>query len=200
MKEQQTSQAVGHLFIISGPSGTGKTTLCSTVLNQMQNLFYSVSYTTRKPRSGEKDGVDYFFIEKKDFKNKIESGQWAEWAKVHGNFYGTSARFIDKGLNAGHDILIDIDIQGTVQMLKRYPESVTIFIMPPSPDILRKRLESRKTDSKEEIERRLVNAVNEIAQKNIYRHIIYNVYLSTAVAELMWIIEKYHRTPRLSKQ
>ncbi|MBN1931466.1 MAG: guanylate kinase [Desulfobacterales bacterium] len=198
MKEQKTSRAVGHLFIISGPSGTGKTTLCSLVLSRMQDLLYSVSYTTRKPRRGEQDGIDYFFIEKTDFKRKIQNGRWAEWAKVHDNFYGTCADFIDKGLKSGHDILLDIDVQGTVQILKNYPESVTIFIMPPSLDILKKRLESRKTDSEGEIEQRLVNAANEIAQKNIYRHIIYNVNLSTTVVELTSLIEKYRHVPRLS--
>jgi len=148
----------GRLFIISAPSGTGKTTLCSAVLNRFPNMFYSVSYTTRKPRNGEQSGIDYHFIKKKDFKDKIEDGKWAEWAEVHGNYYGTSAELLDKGLDSGRDIILDIDVQGTIRLLERYPESVTIFVMPPSIEELKRRLKLRNTDSSEVIARRLENA------------------------------------------
>ena len=181
----------GSLFIISAPSGAGKTTLTKAVLDRFIDILYSVSYTTRELRSGEKDGVDYYFITKSSFKKGINDGKWAEWAEVHGNYYGTSAEFIDKNLAAGCDIFLDIDVQGTVQLLERYPDSITIFIMPPSFEILRERLESRGTDSKAMIERRLENAQTEMAKKDLYRHVIVNDQLPDAVAELISIIEKY---------
>lgn len=188
---RQTNFGRGHLFIISAPSGAGKTTLTKAVLNRFKDILYSVSHTTRELRSGEQDGVDYCFIPRDDFKKYINNGKWAEWAEVHGNYYGTSAEFIDKNLAAGRDILLDIDVQGTIQLLERYPDSVTIFIMPPSLGILRNRLESRGTDSKAAIERRFENAQKEMAKKGLYRHVIVNDQLPDAVAELISIIEKY---------
>ncbi len=182
----------GHLFIISAPSGGGKTTLSKVVLNRFNNILYSVSYTTRSPRNGEQDGVDYYFIRKKDFEKRIETGHWAEWAEVHGNYYGTSAEFLDKGLASGRDMLLDIDVQGTIQILGNYPDSVTIFIMPPSLETLRKRLEMRGTESRTTIKRRLLTAEKEMAQKGLYRHVIVNDQLSVSIEKLISIIEKYH--------
>ena len=127
----------GSLFIISAPSGAGKTTLTKAVLDRFTDILYSISYTTRELRSGEQDGVDYYFIAKNNFKKGINKAKWAEWAEVHGNYYGTSAEFIDKNLAAGRHILLDIDVQGTIQLLERYPDSITIFIMPPSFEILK---------------------------------------------------------------
>jgi len=181
----------GSLFIISAPSGAGKTTLTKAVLDRFVDILYSVSHTTRELRSGEQDGVDYYFITKDNFKEGINNGKWAEWAEVHGNYYGTSAEFIDKNLVAGRDILLDIDVQGTIQLLKRYPDSITIFIMPPSFEILKERLESRGTDSKAAIEKRLENAQKEMAKKDLYRHVIVNDQLPDAVAELISIVEQY---------
>ncbi len=181
----------GNVFIISAPSGAGKTTLCKTVLDKIPNLIYSVSYTTRTPRKGERDGIDYYFITKDNFKNRTKNGKWAEWAEVYGNYYGTSSEFIDKGLAAGRDILLDIDFQGTLQILDRYHDSITIFIMPPSLDILKLRLESRGTDSKHVISRRLEVANKEMENKDFYRHVIINDKLSVAVADLISVIEKY---------
>lgn len=181
----------GYLFIISAPSGGGKTTLSRAVLNRFGDILYSVSYTTRAPRNGEQDGVDYYFIPKDDFKKRIESDLWAEWAKVHGNYYGTSADLLDKGLASGRDMLLEIDVQGTIQILERYPESVTIFLMPPSLETLKKRLEMRGTESLAALERRLLNAKKEMAQKDLYRHVIVNDKLSIAIENLISIIEKY---------
>ncbi|HUT42946.1 MAG TPA: guanylate kinase [Desulfobacterales bacterium] len=181
----------GRLFIVSGPSGTGKTTLCSAVLNRFPNMLYSVSYTTRKPRNGEQSGIDYHFIKKKDFKDKIKSGKWAEWAEVHGNYYGTSAQLLDKGLDSGRDIILDIDVQGTIRLLERYPESVTVFIMPPSIGELKSRLELRNTDSNEVISRRLENAKIEMAKKDLYLHVIINDQLPDAIGQLIAVIEKF---------
>ena len=181
----------GHLFILSGPSGAGKSTLCRAVRARFPDLLYSISYTTRRPRPGEQNGVDYYFIANDEFEKNIARGQWAEWAEVHGNYYGTSADLLDRGLNGGQDILLDIDVQGTHQILKRYPAGITIFIMPPSLDTLRYRLETRGTDSPEDIAVRLSNAQKEMAQKDLYRHVIVNDQLADAVAELIGIFEKY---------
>jgi guanylate kinase len=183
----------GHLFIISAPSGAGKTTLAKVVLKQFTDMLYSISYTTRKPRAEERDGVDYHFVSKEDFKKGIKKGRWAEWAEVYGNYYGTSAEFIEKSLSSGCDILLDIDVQGTIQILKHYPDSVTIFILPPSMNALRKRLEMRGSDSKAVIERRFVNARKEMAQKKLYRHIIVNDKLSAAIEEIGAIFKKYRQ-------
>jgi guanylate kinase len=183
----------GHLFIISAPSGAGKTTLVKAVLKQFTHMLYSISYTTRKPRPEERDGVDYHFVSKQDFKNGIRKGRWAEWAKVYGNYYGTSAEFIKKSLSSGYDILLDIDVQGTLQILEHYPDSVTIFILPPSLNVLRQRLEMRGSDSKAVIENRLENARKEMAQKKMYRYIIVNDKLSDAIVELSTIFKKYRQ-------
>jgi guanylate kinase len=181
----------GHLFIISAPSGAGKTTLVKAVLQQFRDMRYSISYTTRKPRVEERDGIDYHFISKQDFKKGIHKDRWAEWAEVYGNYYGTSVEFIEKSLSSGCDILLDIDVQGTLQILKHYPDSVTIFILPPSMNALRKRLEMRGSDSQAVIEKRLLNARKEMTQKKMYHHIIVNDVLSEAIKELSAIFKKY---------
>ncbi|MFC1885526.1 guanylate kinase [Thermodesulfobacteriota bacterium] len=181
----------GNLFIISGPSGSGKTTLLGAVLEKYQNLRYSISHTTRKPRKGEMNGVDYHFISEKDFKAKLKDDKWAEWAIVHDNYYGTSAEYLDNGIAANEDIILDIDVQGAAKLLKRYPDSVTIFILPRSRDTLRKRLESRGADSQDEIEKRLITSDKELGEIDIYRHVIINDKLSSAIEELSSIIETY---------
>ncbi len=181
----------GNLFIVSAPSGAGKTTLCREVLKQIKGMEYSVSYTTRMPRKGEENKIDYYFITKEAFKEKIKSGKWAEWAEVYGNFYGTSAEFLDARLTAGINLLLDIDVQGTIQIKKKYPDSITIFIMPPSLKTLRTRLESRGTDNQHTIEMRLAIAEKEMKKKDLYRHIIINDNLSTAVSELIRAIKIY---------
>lgn len=188
---KQTPSERGHLFIISAPSGGGKTTLSKAVVNRFKDIVYSVSYTTRSPRNSEQDGVDYYFIPKRDFEDRVESGFWAEWAEVHGNYYGTSGEFLEKGLASGRDILLDIDVQGTLQILKNYPDSITIFIMPPSLETLRRRLEMRGTDTRATIKRRLLTAEKEIAQKELYRYIIVNDQLPVSIEKLVAIIEKY---------
>ena len=185
------SKSPGHLFIISAPSGAGKSTLCRAMLDHFPDMLYSISYTTRSPRKGEKDGVDYFFITKDDFENGIALNRWAEWAEVYGNYYGTSADFLDEKLAAGQDILLDIDVQGTRQILTRYPEGITIFIVPPSLEILKKRLEGRGTDSEAAIDVRLENARAEMAQKGMYRHIVINDGLPDAIAEMINIFKSY---------
>ena len=183
----------GHLFIISAPSGAGKTTIAKAVLQKFKDMCYSISYTTRKPRAEERDGVDYHFVSKQDFKNGIKKARWAEWAEVYGNYYGTSAEFIEEKLLSGCDILLDIDVQGTLQILKHHPDSVTVFILPPSINALRKRLEMRGSDSQAVIEKRLINAKKEMAQKKMYRHVIVNDELSAAIDEICAIFNKYRQ-------
>lgn len=181
----------GHLFIICAPSGAGKTTLCNAVRRQFSNLAYSVSYTTRQPRPGEQEGRDYHFIAVDDFELGISQGRWAEWAKVHENYYGTSAQWIDRTLNAGRDILMDIDMQGARQMTQRFAQAVTVFIMPPSMEVLGKRLRARGADNPETIALRLVNAEDEIAQKRFCKHVIVNDDLEEAQHRLTALIKGY---------
>ncbi|OQX27622.1 MAG: guanylate kinase [Desulfobacteraceae bacterium IS3] len=181
----------GHLFIVSAPSGAGKTTLCKALLANFPDLRFSVSHTTRLPRAGERDGIDYVFITKDAFVKGIETGKWAEWAELHGNFYGTSAEFLDAAMSAGHDVLLDIDVQGMRQIIGRYPQAVTIFIMPPSFEVLKARLESRATDKKDVIAARLLHAQKEMAEKELYRHVIVNDRLQEAERELTALVESY---------
>ena len=181
----------GHLFIISAPSGAGKTTLCKIVLDRFPDLLYSVSFTTRQPRQGETNGKDYNFITKEDFCSGIKKGMWAEWAEVHGNYYGTSAYFLKNTISEGKNLLIDIDVQGAAIMLRSYPDSVTIFIQPPSIDALRSRLKTRGTDSEETINNRMAAAEKEMEKKQLYHHTVMNDDLSKAVEELISIISRY---------
>lgn len=190
-KMSTVSAHSGHLFIVSAPSGAGKSTLCSAMIHRYADIRYSISSTTRPPRAGEKEGLDYFFLGHSEFKRRIKQGYWAEWAEVHGHFYGTSSEFLDDKLKEGQDLLLDIDVQGTRQMLERYPDSVTIFIMPPSLAVLKTRLELRGTDAKEVIERRLIAAEAEMAQKDLYRHIIVNDELEEAIDRFSDIIASY---------
>ena len=181
----------GHLFIVSAPSGGGKTTLCRAILAHFTDLLYSISHTTRPPRKGEQNGVDYHFTSKDEFEKGISKKRWAEWAEVHGYYYGTEADFLERKLSVGCDILLDIDVQGAHQIVKRYPSAVTIFIMPPNLDILKQRLEARSTDGPEVIALRLENAKKEMAQSDIYRHIVINDRLPQATAEMIAIFESY---------
>lgn len=190
-KTRISSQA-GRLYIVSAPSGSGKSTLCRILMGRFPELRYSISTTTRSPREGEVDGKDYFFTDVNTFKDGIQAKQWAEWAEVHGNFYGTSAAFIDHERASGHDVLLDIDVQGAAQLHAKYPDAITIFIMPPSLAILRQRLEKRGTDSPEVMDKRMVNAQKEMAQRDAYRHIVVNDCLEDAVEELVAIFCGYH--------
>jgi len=178
----------GHLFIISAPSGAGKTTLCKIILERFPDLLYSVSFTTRQPRAGEKDGKDYNFITKEEFCRGIKKKMWAEWAEVYGNYYGTSAYFLNNAIAKGKNVLIDIDVQGAATMLRLYPESVTIFIQPPSIDLLKSRLKKRGTDSEETIKKRMAAAEQEIAQQHLYSYTIINDDLAKAAEELTSIV------------
>lgn len=178
----------GRLFIVSAPSGAGKTTLCRAAMQRCPNLTYSISYTTRQPREGEKHGIDYYFISRREFEAGIENDKWLEWAVVHDHFYGTSRDLVEHHLTRGRDILLDIDVEGCAQILEKFPESITIFIMPPSLEALRKRLEHRGTDAPETIARRLESAATEIRRRHSYRHIIVNDSLPEAIEGFVELI------------
>ena len=181
---------IGKLFVISAPSGAGKTTLIKQVLNRFKSLSYSVSHTTRSPRKDEQEGVDYFFITPVEFEQKITLDHWLEWAKVHDNYYGTSKGIIRTCLEKGQSLLLDIDVQGAGQIMRSNPDLVSIFIMPPSFEILSQRLEKRGTDSRQVIAQRLENAKSEIAQKGLYQYVVVNDDLDKAIEELRSIFEK----------
>lgn len=191
MKAGKKASNRGRLFILSAPSGAGKTTLCKRLIKRFEDIIYSISYTTREPRKDEKNGVDYYFISKDEFGKRIKEAKWAEWAEVHGNFYGTSAEHLNNAMLSGKDILLDIDVKGATQILKHYPESITIFIMPPSFEALKIRMESRCSDAREVIEQRLKNAKKEMAQRRLYKHEIINDNLDKATSELFALVEKY---------
>lgn len=180
----------GRLFVISAPSGAGKTTLCQHLLSRLPNLAYSISHTTRRPRDGEVEGRDYFFTDKADFQKGIREKRWAEWAEVYGNFYGTSVRQLNDAKAAGRHVLLDIDIAGMRQIVAAYPDAVTIFIMPPSIEVLRQRLNRRGSDAAETIEKRLAQAVSEIDCSTEYRHVVVNDQLADAMAELVELVER----------
>ncbi|MBU8911738.1 MAG: guanylate kinase [Desulfobacterales bacterium] len=181
---------IGKLFVISAPSGAGKTTLIKQVLNRFKSLSYSVSHTTRSPRKNEQEGRDYFFITPVEFEQKISLDHWLEWAKVHDNYYGTSKEFVKNSLEKGRSLLLDIDVQGARQIMTSNPDLVSIFIMPPSFEILSQRLENRGTDSREVITRRIENAKSEIVQKDMYQYVVVNDDLDEAVEELCSIFKK----------
>ncbi len=184
----------GTLFVISAPSGAGKTTLVGQALKKIPQLFYSISHTTRKPRTGEIHGKDYYFIDEPEFQTLIDQNQWIEWAQVHGNFYGTSKAFVTKKLEAGENILLDIDVQGAKQIMNSKLGLVSVFILPPSIEVLLQRLENRGTDSKTVILHRMENAQLEIDQQSAYDHVIVNDEIDQAIADLCSIFENEMRS------
>ncbi len=178
----------GILFVISAPSGAGKTTLCKEVIDILPNLRHSVSYTTRQPRPGEVHGRDYFFVTAAEFQRMVEDGEFAEWAEVHGNLYGTAVRTLEGYRANGVDVILDIDCQGACQLKERYRGGVFIFILPPSFAELRRRLDCRNSDSAEVIQRRLENAAGEIRESRWYDYIIVNDVFTKAVEELKAVL------------
>jgi len=181
----------GHLFIVSAPSGAGKTTLCQAARQQLSDIAYSVSHTTRSPRRGERNGVDYYFIDTPEFEKGIQDGRWAEWARVHGQYYGTSAQWIQDELAAGRNILMDIDVEGARQMVAQFPGAVTIFIIPPSLAELERRLRDRGTDDSDTVLIRLRNAETEMANSVWYRYQLINDNLAEAERKLVSLIKSH---------
>lgn len=187
------------LIVVSAPSGAGKTSLCREIRKVVANLGYSVSHTTRPPRPGEVEGHDFYFVPEGVFRRMAEHGEFAEWARVHGNLYGTAARPLEEALERGEDILLDIDTQGARQLRARYPQGLFVFVVAPSMRELELRLRERKSDAPQEIARRLARATEEIAAWREYDYLIVNRHLEDAVRQLQCIIEAERcRTTRLT--
>lgn len=178
----------GVLFVISAPSGAGKTSLCRELIDRVENLRQSISFTTRQQRAGERDGVDYHFVAPSVFQQMIAEQKLAEWAEVHGNLYGTSLATLEQGAAEGSDLLLDIDCQGAAQLKKNYRQGVFIFVLPPDFAELEKRLRGRETDSDEVIARRLKNAEQEIAQADWYDYLVINDDFQVALGKLIAIV------------
>lgn len=182
-------KARGFLVVLSGPSGAGKNTLLSAVLPRIPDLRYSVSATTRPPRPGEKDGVNYYFLQDSEFQAMIDRGEFLEWAEFAGYRYGTPRRFVEESLEQGLTVITDIDIQGAKQIKQRMPDGVFVFLLPPSIEELEKRLYGRGTDSSEAIDRRLKIALEEVAAIVDYDYWILNRDLEDACEQLVAIIQ-----------
>ena len=178
----------GQLIVLSGPSGVGKSTVISELLGQRQDIYFSVSVTTRQPRMGEADGVNYNFVDRAEFERMIAAGELLEHAEYVGNYYGTSLKVIQEKLDAGIDVLLDIEVQGAAKVRAKCPEAVLIFIIPPSFEELSRRLRGRNTDSEETIAGRLQKAREEYQQIPNYDYLVVNDKVSAAAAEIIAIL------------
>ena len=178
----------GHLFVISGPSGVGKGTLRDKLFQSIPDLYYSVSVTSRKPRKNEEEGKDYFFVDEDKFKKYIKEDKFAEWALVHGDYKGTLLTTIDQNLKQGKDLVLEIDVQGAIQLKKKFPEGIFIFVAPPSWEKLEDRLRGRKTEGEDDLKKRLKNAHYELKQIKYYHYLIINNHFEKALEELRAVI------------
>ena len=181
---------IGHLYVISAPSGTGKTSLVKALIEKDPSIRLSVSTTTREPRASEVNGKDYFFVKKEDFDKQINNNEFLEWAYVYGNFYGTSATLVKNSINRGEKVLLEIDWQGAFQIKQRYNKGLLtlIFVVPPSLEILKERLQKRGQDKVSVIAERLAAAKEEMAKSGNFDYVIINEKFDTAVSELYRII------------
>jgi len=175
--------------ILSAPSGGGKTTIARELLSRRDDLGYSVSCTTRSPRPGEVDGRDYYFLSRADFARRRAHGEFAESAEVHGNLYGTLRSEVERVLGSGKHVIMDIDVQGASQFMRAFPQSVTIFVLPPSAEVLLERLRQRKTESREELAKRLLSALQELQAVEGYEYVVVNDDLAKAVHRVSAIID-----------
>lgn len=178
----------GIAFILSAPSGTGKTTLCKILRERCPDLKFSVSHTTRSPRKNETEGADYYFISEDDFKSKIERGEFLEWAKVHKNYYGTAFDTINQHKKKGQDLLLDLDVQGVHSLRQMKFDGIFIFLLPPSLDELRKRLLNRGTEPENVIQERIETGKEEIARYGLYDYVVTNIDMEETVATVASII------------
>lgn len=181
----------GHLFVISGPSGAGKGTLRKRLFEEISELVFSISCTTRKPRPKEREGIDYRFLETEAFVQHVADGHFLEHAEVHGNYYGTLREDVERELRQNRDVVLEIDVQGALQVQERFPEAVLIFIMPPSAKELEKRLRGRGTEREDILETRLHNAEMEMQYAGCYDHAVVNDDLERAAAELIALVQSY---------
>jgi guanylate kinase len=176
------------VFVISAPSGSGKSTLVKMLLEAVEGVDFSVSYTTRAPRPGERDGESYRFVKREEFLAMLDAGRLLEWAEVFGNFYGTPRTVLEEAQQRGHDLVLDIDVQGAAQLKKQLPDAVTVFILPPSRAELEKRLRSRSLDADDVMRRRLRDARREIANYAAYDYVLVNDQLDRAAERLKGIL------------
>ncbi|HRC60695.1 guanylate kinase [Candidatus Propionivibrio aalborgensis] len=178
----------GQLFIVAAPSGAGKTTLVSLLIGNDPGIHVSISTTTRTPRPGEENGREYHFVDVQNFREMVHRNEFVEWAEVHGNYYGTSLQWIKMEMDAGRDVLLEIDWQGAQQVRKSFPEAVSVFVMPPSLEALGERLSGRGTDSVETILRRIGAARDEMRHADEFDYVIINDELSRALDDLQSIV------------
>ena len=186
---QGKSRLKPTLIIVSAPSGAGKSTLCAKLVEDYNEIIENVSFTTRPPRNQEQDGVDYFFIDKAEFEEKTGRDFFVESALVHGNYYGVSQAQIDTAIGAGRPIILDIDVQGARTLIHKYPDALTIFVMPPSIDELKRRLQGRDQGKTHNYELRIRNAEQEMDEARLFKHKIVNDDLEKAYSELKKIVE-----------
>ena len=188
----------GKLFVISAPSGVGKTTLCRRLLERISGISFSVSYTTRNPRQGEFDGIDYHFVTQDRFEEMVSADAFLEWARVYGNFYGTSKSEVLSRLGLGEDVLLDIDVQGARQVRRLFPEAILIFLLPPSWSVLEARLKGRGSEDSSRLKLRMANAKSEMEAVHEYDFAVINDDLSRATEDLKSIvIAQRCKTPRV---
>ncbi|MBP2650170.1 MAG: gmk 2 [Firmicutes bacterium] len=178
----------GILIVLSGPSGTGKGTICKELLNNYPNINYSISATTRSPRAGEVNGVNYWFVSQAEFQEMIKNDALLEWAEVYGNYYGTPRRYVEELLANGKDIVLEIDTQGAMQVKNKFPEGVFIYIVPPSIDELATRINKRGSETPESIKRRLGSVRYELSSAYDYHYVVINDRVSEATAKIEAII------------
>ena len=189
------------VFIISAPSGSGKSTLVTHLMRRVPGLRFSVSYTTRAPRGDERDGREYYFISREQFQARIERDEFLEWAEVFGNFYGTHRSEQDRASVEGIDLVLDIDVKGARQLKERIPDAVSIFILPPSREVLEQRLRARSQDSEPVIDRRLREAAEEIRNYSQYDYVLVNRELDSSVETLVSIVSSARsRRERMERQ
>jgi guanylate kinase len=189
----------GLIYVVSGPSGVGKSSIIQSVRQKIGGLGYSISHTSRSPRGREVDGVDYHFVSREAFQGMIDRGEFVEWAKVYDDYYGTSLRALEGPLEKGQDVIMDVDVQGAKNIKKAFKERVLIFILPPSMEVLRKRLRRRGTDDETAVKRRVEKAAREIRNCSWYDYLVFNDRLEEAVEETRSIIlaERCRRARRL---
>lgn len=185
----------GRTFIISGPSGVGKSTVLKSLLAKRDSVYFSVSATTRAPREGEENGVHYHFIDVDTFREWIGKNEFLEYAEYVGNFYGTPKKYVDAAMEAGKDVILDIEVQGAIQVVSKRPDTVRIFIAPPSWDELERRLVERGTDTQEKIQKRLLRAKVEFQTAHTYDYFVINDTVENAVRELDAIMTAEHCKP-----
>lgn len=178
----------GNLIVISSPSGGGKGTLIKEILRVVPDIGYSISFTTRQMRAGETDGKDYFFVTREEFENLKQQNEFLEYAEVHGNFYATSLKQVKAEIENGRDVILEIDVQGAATVRKILPEALSIFILPPSFEVLRDRLVNRATEKKEDLQKRLQNSFGEVSRFGEFEYVVINNEVKRATADLRMII------------